>query len=135
MDKHDTILLACGTADHRRQLRSVLQERYNLLEADNTQQMLLLLGQNVDCIAALVLTLTVPEKVDVALLERDDKSAILKRVPTILVADRDTPALVNRGFEAGAADVIPMGYEPMPCSAGLRPLWICICTSSIWKPW
>lgn len=112
MNKHDTVLIACGTAEHRAQLSSVLQERYNLLEADNTQQLLLLLRQNIDCVAALILAMTVPEKVDTQLLESSEAVLVLDRVPVILVDSSDTPELVNRGFEAGAADVIPLNYEP-----------------------
>ena len=112
MDKHDTLLVACGTAEDRRQLRIVLQERYHLLEADNTQQMLLLLRQNVDCVAALALVLTVPEKVSAAVLESEAATALLDRVPVILVGHDDTPELLNRGFGLGAADVIPIDYEP-----------------------
>lgn len=112
MDKHDTILLACGTAEDRRQIRSVLQERYHLLEADSTPQMLLLLEQNVDCVAALVLLLTVPDKVEAERMETSQAAALLERVPTILIGAEDTPKLLNRGFSLGAADVIPKDYEP-----------------------
>lgn len=112
MDKHDTILIGCGTAENRRQLRSILQERYNLLEADNTPQLLLLLSQNVGCIAALVLATTVPEKVDTVLLKEPSALSLLDQVPVILVGNTDSPRLVNRGFEEGAADVIPLDYQP-----------------------
>ena len=43
MDKHDTLLLACGTTENRKTLCSILDEHYNLLEAANTQQTVLLL--------------------------------------------------------------------------------------------
>jgi len=112
MDKHDTLLIACGTPDNRRHLRSVLQERYHLLEADNTQQMLLLLRQNIDCIAALVLDVTVPEKLDRTFVEQEETKRILDRVPTILVSREDEPELLHQGFGLGAADVIPLDYEP-----------------------
>ena len=109
MDKHDTLLIACGTPDDRRHLRMVLEERYHLLEADNTQQMLLLLRQNVSCIASLILSVTVPEKLDMALLEQE---ALLSRVPVILIGEWDDPELLTGGFRRGAADVIPLNYEP-----------------------
>ena len=112
MDKHDTILLACGTAEDRRQIRGVLQEHYHLLEADSIRQMMMLLEQNVDCIAALVLMVTVPEKVETAFLEDSRVAALLEKVPTIVMGAADTPELVNRGFGMGAADVIPKDYEP-----------------------
>ena len=110
MDKHDTILVACGTPEHRYQIRGALQERYHLLEADNTQQLLVLLEQNQDCIAALVLAMTAMEKVDMAALEQNE--ALLKQVPVILISENDSPELLHRGFGWGAADVIPVNYEP-----------------------
>ena len=112
MDKHDTLLVACGTADNRRHLRMVLQERYHLLEADNTQQMLLLLQQNIDCIAALVLDITVQEKLNRQYLQQQETKDLLDRVPVILISRGDDPELLHMGFGLGAADVIPLDYEP-----------------------
>ena len=64
MTRHDTLLLACGDAKNRSMLRSILGERFNLLEASNTQQVLLLLEQNISCIAAVILDITVQQTVD-----------------------------------------------------------------------
>ena len=112
MDKHDTLLIACGTAEHRSHLRGVLGQRYNLLEAGNAQQTLLLLRQNLECIAALVLDISDPKTLDVELLTRMEYEDLLHKVPTIVIAPRDGTDVVNTAFGSGAADVIPIGYEP-----------------------
>lgn len=113
MDKHDTLLIASGSREHRQQLRSVLERRYNLLETTGSQQMLLLLKQNHDCIAAMVLDITVAQAVDRQLLAREENVQWLRKVPVIIISDGDNdPVILNLAFEHGAADVIPLDYEP-----------------------
>lgn len=112
MDKHDTLLLACGTQENRSHLRGVLGQRYNLLEAGNAQQTLLLLRQNLHCIAALVLDISDPTALDVKHLVRPEYEDLLHRVPTIIIAPKEGIDVMNTAFGSGAADVIPIDYEP-----------------------
>ena len=58
MDKHDTLLILSNSAENRAHLREVLGEGFNLLEAVNVKQTMLLLNQNAGCIAALLLATT-----------------------------------------------------------------------------
>ena len=46
MERHDTLLITSSSAENRAHLRDVLGEGFNLLEADNARQTLLLLKQN-----------------------------------------------------------------------------------------
>ena len=46
MDKHDTLLIACSTAEKRKILRDILRDYYYLLEANSPRQMNALLNQN-----------------------------------------------------------------------------------------
>jgi len=113
MDKHDTLLIASWSQENRRQLRTVLEKRYNLLEAKNIQQLCLLLEQNMDCVAAAVLDVTVPEKLDLQVLCREETVRLLQAVPVIIsCGSEENPQLLNMAFEYGAADVIPLDYEP-----------------------
>lgn len=111
MDRHDTLLLACGTAENRELLRSILEERYNLLEAANTQQTILLLEQNIQCIAAILLDVTDPDKISQEMLVQRDVSAFLAQVPVIVIASDDTSDILHKCFSFGAADVIPLHYD------------------------
>lgn len=110
MNKHDTLLLACRLAPNRKYLSNIFGSRYHLLEADNVQQALMLLRQNMDCIAALMLNF--PEEQLNELVQSPDYSQDLKRVPVIVMTHEERPEMIHRIFEAGAADVIPMTYEP-----------------------
>lgn len=112
MDKHDTLLIACGIPENRKHLRTVLQERYNLLEAANTQQTLLLLNQNFACIAAIIMDATAPEMLDMKLLERPETQKQMEQVPVIVISADDSANFLNAAFSYGAADVIPLDYEP-----------------------
>ena len=112
MDRHDTLLIASGSSENRKILRDVLSERYNLLEAGSVRQAILLLKQNIDCIAAALLDITDPEQMNRPLLEKPENHALLEKVPVILIARNDDPYVVGLACGYGAADVIPVYYEP-----------------------
>ena len=112
MDRHDTLLITSASAENRRHLRNVMEEGFNLLEAVNVRQTLLLLDQNISCVAALMMDITCMSDDDKRLLQSQNHNALLKSVPIIIfTADDDTEQL-NRAFNLGAADVIPLNYEP-----------------------
>ena len=112
MDRHDTLLISCAVPENRKLLRSILKERYNLLEAANFQQTLLLLNQNADCIAALIMDITVPEMIDREMLERPEIQKQMEQIPVIIISPEDSANTLNTAFGYGAADVIPLDYEP-----------------------
>ena len=109
---HDTLLLACGNAESRSALRDIFSESYNLLEADNCQQTMLLLAQNMHCIASVLLDITVPEKIDESVLTAPEQVHLLHRVPVIVIApSADTQAVAN-AFAMGAMEAITDDYDP-----------------------
>ena len=110
MVKHDTLLLACGTAENRKLLRSVFEESYNLLEAVNSRQTILLLEQNVNCIAAVLLDVTNPDVLEEELLT-GSHAGLLSQVPIIVMSSDDDNAVLSKSFGFGAADVIPLNYD------------------------
>lgn len=102
MNKHDTLLLACSTAEKRKLLREILQDSFNLLEANNAQQMQILLRQNRNIIAAVLFDMDVWENTDIAVLED---------FPSIVITKDNSPELLHKGFDRGASDVIPVDYD------------------------
>ena len=112
MDKHDTLLISSNSAESRVHLRDVLGEGFNLLEAVNVRQTLLLLEQNISCVAALLLDIAQMEALEEAALQEPAHTALLQRVPVIVISRDDDPVGLNRAFGFGASDVIPIGYEP-----------------------
>ena len=111
MQKYDTVLLASAATEHRKMLGSVLDEYYNLLEAATVQQTVLLLRQNAACIAALVLDISNPELMDLPLLQEPDMAALLSNIPIIAITADDAPDILQKAFDCGASDVIPLNYN------------------------
>jgi len=119
VNTRDTLLLSCGTAEDRRQLRSVFTESYNLLEADNTQQMLVLLQQNQHCIAAVLRNADTPEEASLSLQEPELQAA-LQDLPVIVISRKHTLDQVNSAFALGVMDVIPRDYPPFAMQQRVR---------------
>ncbi len=110
MEKHDTILIACADAGNRGQLRFLLNERFNLLEAGNLWQALLLLEQNLACIAAVVMGSSILQADAVAQLRSEKNDDLLSQVPVIVITE-EAPQDLSLYFRWGASDVIPLHYD------------------------
>ena len=112
MDRHDTLLIVTASPDNRKSLRNILSGRYNLLEAGSEKQAMVLLRQNTDCIAALLLDFTRPEQLNRGELEQGENLELLTKVPVILLCREENPGIFTSAFQYGAADVIPLRYDP-----------------------
>ena len=120
MVKHDTLLICSSLREHRREIRSVFADSFNLLESGDVRQFTLLLNQNISCIAAVLLDVSDWKQSDSDWLESQQNHMDLRKVPVIILSESDTPDLLNRAFELGAADVIPIGYDPYAMLQHLR---------------
>jgi putative two-component system response regulator len=112
MDRHDTLLITSASAENRTHLRHVMEEGFNLLEAVNVHQTLLLLEQNASCVAALLVDITCISDADKQLLLAQETQARIRSVPIIIFTQDDDTERLNRAFNLGAADVIALHYEP-----------------------
>ena len=112
MERHDTLLISSSSADNRAYLREALEEGFNLLEAVNMKQTLLLLKQNSSCVAALLLDVTAMSDADKALIQQRENMDLLHTVQVIAFTEDEDTERLNRAFHLGAADVIPIDYEP-----------------------
>ena len=112
MERHDTLLICSSAAEHRAHLRDVLGEGFNLLEAVNVNQTMLLLKQNQSCIAAMLLDITRMSDDDRNRIQQPEHAAVLRSVPIIIFTEDDDTVRLNRAFGLGASDVIPIDYEP-----------------------
>ena len=111
MDRHDTLLISSGLPENRKILRDTLSQRYNLLEAGSSRQTMLLLKQNMDCVAAVIMDATDEKRLDRSLLEQADNLALLERVPVVVIVEKDLPNILQIAYGYGVADVIPLGYD------------------------
>ena len=111
MDKHDTLLLACGSTDNRKMLRSILEENFNLLEAVTLQQAVILLEQNISCVAAVLLDISEPDKIDGEKAVRKALASYQNQLPIIVLAADDSSQVLAAAYASGAIDVIPLHYD------------------------
>lgn len=112
MDSHDTLLIACKTAENRAHLRSVLEERFNLLEAANARQMMVLLKQNMDCIATVILDSTRKGCIDESVFSDAESRKLLDMLPVIAIIEDESPRYLHEAFSRGCIDAVPFDYEP-----------------------
>lgn len=117
MDRHDTLLISSSSPENRKILRDILSQRYNLLEAGSERQTMLLLKQNIDCVATVILDITDTAMLNRAILEKSENQVLLDKYPVILIVEKDTQELLDMAFNYGASDVIPLRYD---ASAMLR---------------
>lgn len=109
----DTLLLACGSAESRAELRPIFAETYNLLEAETGKQAMLLLEQNLHCIAALLLDLTISSKGGHALLRDVTSDLRLSEVPLLVILGEGSRIDEAAAFSMGADDVIVQPCDPL----------------------
>ncbi len=112
MDKHDTILIACADAENRAHLRFALKERFNLLEAVNIRQAMVLAEHNIDCLSAVVITAKLAQEGRKDPDCKPEFQKILGDIPVIIILDKNDTEEVSGFFRDGASDVIPINYDP-----------------------
>ena len=84
MKKRDTLLIVDDMEVNRAILRSLFERQYNLLEAENGEQALLLLHEYEEHVAAMLLDLVMPVKNGYEVMEEMGKSGLVSRIPVIV---------------------------------------------------
>ena len=98
MERHDTLLIFSRSAENRAYLRDALEEGFNLLEAVNIKQTMLLLKQNINCIAALLLDVSTMTDVDKEMIRQEENVALLHCVQIIAFTEDEDTVRMNRAF-------------------------------------
>jgi len=109
----DTLLLACGSQSNRKHLCSVFEGSYNILEAATGKQAYLLLEQNSDCIAAILLDLTVQNKGGHSLLDQYAENKQFSSIPLLVFLNERTCIDEVTAFSMGAMEVIAFPCDPL----------------------
>ncbi len=108
----DTLLLVGGPDSCRADLRAIFSDNYNILEAENVAQAILLLKQNSNCIALAIMDLKTPEPAEMAVLMEATMVGTDREIPTVAMVDSsDGTEREERAFLMGAADVITKPYS------------------------
>ena len=119
----DTLLLVGDAASDRVFLRGIFESSYHLLEAENTEQALLLLEQNRDCIAAAVLDVPLTREEELRGVAKACRGAGGQEIPFVLiVTPSGAGANEEFAFMLGATDVVIKPYTPISIQRRLQVL-------------
>lgn len=109
----DTLLLVGDVNSDRAALREIFQANYDLLEAENVAQALMLLNQNSSCIAAVLADLPLFPGSDITMLVSRCRQNELEEIPLILfITPTGTGEREDLAFTLGAVEVVPRPYTP-----------------------
>ena len=109
----DTLLLIGDANSDRAKLREIFHSGYDLLEAENVAQALMLLDQNSSCIAAVLADLPLFPGSDITMLVSRCRQNELEEIPLILfITPTGTGEREELAFALGATEVVPRPYTP-----------------------
>ncbi|MCH1983039.1 diguanylate cyclase [Ruminococcus sp. OA3] len=108
----NTLLIVDDMEVNRAILRSLFEQDYNLLEAENGEQGLMLLNQYKDTIAAVLLDIVMPVKDGYEVMAEMSRNRLLDDVPVIVITAQDSTENEVRAFDLGASDIVMKPFEP-----------------------
>ncbi len=108
----NTLLIVDDMEVNRAILRSLFEREYNLLEAENGEQGLMLLNQYKDTIAAVLLDIVMPVKDGYEVMTEMSRNRLLDEVPVIVITAQDSTENEVRAFDLGASDIVMKPFEP-----------------------
>ncbi|MBO5667119.1 MAG: diguanylate cyclase, partial [Firmicutes bacterium] len=110
----DTLLLVGDADSSRSNLRDIFKDSYNLLEAENLAQALLLLEQNAECILLILVDVLAPDKKETKQLMEATLLGGNQKIPVVVFIDTDAAEEhQERAFLMGVSDVILKPYAPV----------------------
>ncbi len=107
----DTLLLVNDNRDSRALLHAAFEKKYNLLEAENGAQALMLMAHNRSCIAAVILDTHMPIKDGYQVMDEMVETGLLSELPVIIVSDDNIADTEAKLFDMGASDIIYPPYD------------------------
>ena len=108
----NTLLVVDDVEVNRAILRALFENNYNILEAENGEQALMLLNQYKDSIAALLLDIIMPVKNGYEVMSDMNRTGLLKNIPVIIITSEDSIESEVRAFDLGASDIVMKPFEP-----------------------
>jgi len=106
------VLLVEDNAINRALLKNILEDKYQLLEAENGAEALDVLAREGKEISAILLDLVMPVMDGYAFLERFRAEGKFNDIPVIVTTQKDSEANEVRALAAGAFDFLTKPYNP-----------------------
>ena len=105
------ILIVDDVDINREILRSILEDEYTILEAENGKQALEIVDQEAKNMAAILLDLVMPEMDGTQVLEELNRREVIGKVPVLVISGDHTVEVQKKCFELGISDFIAKPFN------------------------
>lgn len=111
MNGRDIILIVDDMEVNRAILRNLFETEFNLLEAENGEQAMMLIEQYHKNIAVLLLDLIMPVKSGYQVMEEMGKKGIMAEIPVVVITAENSEESAIQAFDLGASDIIVKPFQ------------------------
>ena len=110
MNKRQKILIADDAKFNRDILKEFLGETYDYLEAENGNQVIQMIGENIG-IDLMLLDINMPQMNGFEVLKIMKRSQCIAEIPVIMVSSEDAVDTMRKAYELGITDYIKRPFD------------------------
>ena len=110
MDKRQKILIVDDSKFNRDILKEILGETYNYLEAENGNQAIQMIGENIG-IDLMLLDINMPQMNGFEVLEIMKRSQCIEETPVIMISSEESVDTMREAYEMGITDYITRPFD------------------------
>ena len=110
MDKRQKILIVDDSKLNRDILKEILGETYNYLEAENGNQAIQMIGENIG-IDLMLLDINMPQMNGFEVLKIMKRSQCIAETPVIMISSEDAVDTMRKAYELGITDYITRPFD------------------------
>ena len=110
MDKRQKILIVDDSEFNRDMLKEILGETYNYLEAENGNQAIQIMGENLG-INLMLLDINMPQMNGFEVLKWMNQSQCIDETPVIMISSEDAVDTMRKAYELGITDYITRPFD------------------------
>ena len=110
MDKRQKILIVDDSKFNRDILKEILGETYNYLEAENGNQAIQMIGENIG-IDLMLLDINMPQMNGFEVLKIMKRSQCIAETPVIMISSEDAVDTMRKAYELGITDYITRPFD------------------------
>ena len=110
MDKRQKILIVDDSKFNRDILKEILGETYNYLEAENGNQAIQIIGENIG-IDLMLLNINMPQMNGFEVLKIMKRSQCIEETPVIMISSEESVDTMREAYEMGITDYITRPFD------------------------
>ena len=110
MDKRQNILIVDDSKFNRDILKEILGETYNYLEAENGNQAIQMIGENIG-IDLMLLDINMPQMNGFEVLKIMKRSQCIEETPVIMISSEESVDTMREAYEMGITDYITRPFD------------------------